>query len=207
MLRDPLAPPDCQQYENEAENGNFQDFAGTEAPQVDSHQECDRDGHRNGECPPRTVFEGIDHDQSNDSEKNNEDRDNGGVGDDASNGSGFFLGHLSQRFAVAADGEEKNHEVLHAARENGSGQHPQSSWKIAELGGQNRSHQRARPGDRSEVVPENDPLVGHQEVAAIFEALRGGGAKAIEGQNFGSDEFAVKTISQRVAAGGSRHQP
>src|ERR1700704_5855908 len=38
MLRYPLASPDCQHYQDESKNGNFQYFARTNAPQINSHQ-------------------------------------------------------------------------------------------------------------------------------------------------------------------------
>ena len=140
-------------------------------------------------------------------EQNDQDRDHGGVGDESADASGFLLRHFGERLAVAAHGEKQNHEILHATGEDGARQNPESAGKISELRGQHRPHQRARPGDRGEVMSEDDPLVGDQKVAAIFQALGGSRAEGIEGKNLRGDEFAVKAVSEGVAAGRGGNQP
>ena len=136
-----------------------------------------------------------------------ENRDHRGVGHESADAADFFFRHFGERLAVAADGEQQNHEVLHAAGEDGSGQHPQRSGKIAELRGQHRPDQRAGPGDGGEVMAEDDPLVGDQKVAAVFQAFGGSGAQGIESENLRRDELAVEAVSEGVAAGRGHDQP
>ncbi len=101
ILRDPLASPDGQHYQDEAEGGGLQHLAGTNASQIDAHEQGDGNRHRNGERAPGAGLQGVHHDQSNYSEQNHQDDDDGGIGDEAANASGLFLGHFGQRLAVA----------------------------------------------------------------------------------------------------------
>ena len=48
--------------------------------------------------------------------------------------------------------------------------------QVAELRGERRADQRARPGDGREVMAEDDPAVGGHEVAAVVQPLGGGRA-------------------------------
>jgi len=57
------------------------------------------------------------------------------------------------------------------------------------------------------VVAEDHPFIGDEKIAAVFQALSGSGAKAVEGKNFGGDEAAVEAITQRVATGRGHDQP
>jgi len=57
------------------------------------------------------------------------------------------------------------------------------------------------------VVPEDHPLVGGNEVAAVFETLGGSGAQRVKRQYFGGNETTVETIADRIGRNGSDDQP
>ena len=157
--------------------------------------------------PQGLSFRALTTTQRNHAEENEENRNHGRVGNKAAHAPDLFFGHFSERLAVAANGEKQNHEVLHATGKDGAGQHPQRSGKIAELRGQHRAHQGARSGDGGKMMAEHDPFVRHQKIATVFQSFGRGGAQGIERENLRRDEFAVKTISEGVAAGRSHDQP
>ncbi len=57
------------------------------------------------------------------------------------------------------------------------------------------------------MVSENYPLVGNEKIAAILKALGRSGTPRIDGENLGSDEGTIKTVSESEAAGRCGHQP
>src|SRR6185437_14925272 len=59
--------------------------------------------------------------------------------------------------------------------------------------------ERARSGDRGEVMPEDDPFVGRHEVAAIVEANGGRWALGVEREHLGRNQLAVEAIRDEVA--------
>ena len=153
---------------------------GRKSAQVDAHQKRDRNRHRDGECSPGAGLEGVDHDERAHAEQDDHDADDGDVRDEAAEAADFGFGHFGEGFAVAANGEQQDHEILHAAAEDRARENPESAGKIAELCGEDGADQRAGAGDGGEVMSEDDPLVGAHEVAAILEALGGSGAQGVE---------------------------
>ena len=75
------------------------------------------------------------------------------------------------------------------------------------MGGEDRADKWTGTGNGGEVMSEDDPLVGDEEVAAVFQAFRGRGAEGIDSKYLGGDELAVEAISEGVAAGCRCHQP
>ena len=96
MLRYPLASPDRQHYEDESKNGDFQHLARTNAPQINSHQQRNRDCHRNRERAPRTGFQRIDYDQGRHRQKNDQNGHDCRVGHKPSDAANLCLGHLGE---------------------------------------------------------------------------------------------------------------
>ena len=207
ILRSPLPTPNREQHKHEANGGDFQHFAGTNPAEVQAHEQRDRNCHRDRKSAPGAVFQGVDHDQRRDSEQNHKNRNHGRVSHEAADASDFFLRHLSEGLAIAPHRKEKNHEILHASSEDGTRQHPQRSWKIAELRGQHRTDQWARPGDGGEMMPKHHPFIRHQKVAAVFQALGGSSAKSVERQNLSRDELAIEAVTKSIAAGRGHNQP
>ena len=76
-----------------------------------------------------------------------------------------------------------------------------------ELRGQHGSHQRARPGNRGEVVPEHDPLIGWYEVVAILQPFRRRRPFRVQCHHFGGNESPVETVGQQVSTDSRYHQP
>ena len=75
------------------------------------------------------------------------------------------------------------------------------------MGGEDRADKWTGTSNGGEVMSEDDPLVGDEEVTAVFQAFRGRGAEGIESKYLDGDEFAVEAISEGVAAGCRCHQP
>ncbi len=116
-------------------------------------------------------------------------------------------GHLRERFAVPAHGEEQDDKILHATTQHGAGDDPERAGQVSELCGEHGTDERSGAGDGGEMVSEDDPLVGGNEVAAVIETLRRSSAQGIKRQHFGGNETAVKAISDGVGGNGGDDQP
>ena len=110
------------------------------------------------------------------------------------NGPELVARHLAERAAVAPRIEQNEHdEVLHAAAQHDADQDPQRARQVAELRGQHGADERARAGDRREVVAEHDPAVGRHEVAAVVQPLGRRRAPLIERQHLGGEERSSRS--------------
>ena len=112
----------------------------------------------------------------------------------------FFLHHLPERFAAASDRAEKNDHVVHAAAESGADQDPKRARKKPKLRRQHRPNERARPGDRSEMMTENHPAICRNKILSIFMRDRGRGALIVQDQDLRCQPFAVEAIADREGA-------
>ena len=112
----------------------------------------------------------------------------------------FLLHHLAERFAVAPHRAEQDHEILHRAAEHDADQNPQRAGQITELRRQHRPDQRPRPGDRREVMAEDDPLVRLDEILAVVVDFARRGAAVIEHQHARGNPFRVKPVADGVGA-------
>ena len=68
-------------------------------------------------------------------------------------------------------------------------------------------HERSGAGDGGEVMSEDDPLVGGNKVAPVFETLGGSGAGVVERQDFRGDELAVEPITDGISTDRGDDQP
>src|SRR5579871_4812938 len=57
------------------------------------------------------------------------------------------------------------------------------------------------------MVPEDHPLVGHQEIAAVFQSFGRSCAEGIQGENLRRNELAIEAVPQRITTGSGDHQP
>ena len=73
--------------------------------------------------------------------------------------------------------------------------------------GEDRAYERAGTGDGGEVVAEDNPFVGGDEVVAVVETFGGRGAPVVESHDAGGDEFSIETVADQVCAAGGGHQP
>ncbi len=112
----------------------------------------------------------------------------------------LVAGDLAERAAVAAQREEQDHEVLHAAAEHGSGHEPERAGQVAELRRERRPDERPGAGDRREVVAEHHPAVRRHEVAAVVEPLGGRRPRAVEREHARRDEGRVEAVGDEVRA-------
>ncbi len=206
-LGNPPSPEDGGEHEHKSEDGSFENFSGADAAQIDAHQYGDGHGHGDGERSPWARLERVDDDERGGAEQDDDDAEHGDVGDNATQRADFGFCHLRKRFAVAANGEQQDDEILHATTQYSAGYDPECAGQVSELCGEHGADQRAGAGDGGEVVSENDPLVGGNEVAAVVETLGGRGAQGIERQHFGRNETAVEAISDGVGGNGGDDQP
>ena len=79
--------------------------------------------------------------------------------------------------------------------------------QVAELGGQHRADQRARAGDRGEVVAEEHPAGGRHEVAAVGQPLGRRGPAVVEAEDPVGEEAAVEAEGDEVGADGGEDEP
>ena len=180
---------------------------GRSAAQVDAHQQGDRDGQGDGGESPRAALERIDHHERDHRNENNHDAKHPEEGGVTGQRADLILHHLAQRFPVAAHGAEQGDEIVDRAAQHTSDDDPERPRQVAELRGQDGTHQRTRSGDGRKVMPEDHPLVRGNKVATVFEALGGRGALVVEQHDLGGDELAIEAIPGEKRAGGGEDQP
>ena len=139
----------------------------------------------------------IYHGQPQPCQSNDDDEQNGDRCCKASHRTDLFLGNLCQRLAVTANRSKKNDEIVHSASEHHADHQPQKARQKAELGGQHGTNQGSGTGNGSEVMPEQDPLVGWKVVVSVIKPMRGSLAGVIQNQNLGGNESAVVAIANR----------
>ncbi len=175
-LRDVASTEHRRHYQNKSEDGGFGGPAGPQKTHIDSHQDGDGNGHGDGEKPPGTALQRIYNHQAR---YRDDDGDDGKHTDErgkAGKAADLFLGHLADGFAVATNRTKEDHEILHGTRQDGANDDPQGAGKIAELRRQDGPDQRAGTGDGREMMTKDNPFIGGNEVAAIFETLGWSGA-------------------------------
>ena len=79
--------------------------------------------------------------------------------------------------------------------------------RIAHLRREHRAHQRARAGDRREVVAVEHPLVGRHVVHAVVVPHGGRRPRVVEPEHLLGDELAVEAIRDEIDAERRGHQP
>ncbi len=91
--------------------------------------------------------------------------------------------------SIAASGGAEDHAVLHRAAERDADDDPDGAGEESELRRERRADERPRPGDRREVLAEDDPFVGRHEIAAVLEAHGGRRACGVERETFAAMIF------------------
>ena len=104
----------------------------------------------------------------------------------------------SRASARRAAGWRQDHEVLHGAAEHDADQDPERAGQVAELRREDRADERARPGDRGEVVAEDDPAVGRDEVAPVVEPHGRRRAPVVEREDPPREEARVEAVADGV---------
>ncbi len=195
-----FAAPHREQQQRDAEGRGFQHLAHAHKAHVTAHQQRDGNGRADGENAPRTFGEGLDHDEREDREHNHQNGQNRQHRDEADRRIQFLLDHLAERFAVAPHRAKQDHEILHRAAEHGADENPQRSRQITELRGQHRPDQRSRPGNRREMMAEDNPFVRLDEIPAVVVNLARRGAAVVERQHARGDPFGIKPVADGVGA-------
>ena len=99
-----------------------------------------------------------------------------------------------RRGGATAPGSRSPEPPRRARRPRGS----RSSREVAELGRERRPEQRPGPGDRGEVVAEDDPAVRRHEIASVVEPDGRRGAAVVERQHSGREELRVEPVGDQV---------
>ncbi len=165
---------------------------------VEAHEHRDRDRRPDRERAPWALPQRVDDDEREHGDQDDHDREHADQGGEAAERTDLLLRHLAERAAVVAEAAAENAEILHRAAEDDAGEDPERPGQIAELRRQRRPDQRARAGDGGEVVAEDDPAIGGNEVAAVVDALGGSGIRGVEREELGGDEGAVEAVGDRV---------
>ena len=175
--------------------------------QVVAHEQGDGDGQADREDAPGRLGQGVDDHQrehGQDDDHDREDRDQCG---DPAHHADLLANHLTQALAVAAHREEEHHHVLHGAGQDDADDDPDRAGQVAHLGGEHRTDERARPGDRGEVVPEQHVPMGDVEVTAVVVPLRRCGPGVVDPEHPVGDEAGVEAIGDGVRGQGREEDP
>ena len=179
-LLDPPTADDRQEQQRDTDHGGLDDPAGPQRAQVEPHEQRDGDRHGDAEGAPRGCRQRVDDDEGKHREQDDHDREDRQQGGRATHRADLFPYHLAQALAVAAHGEEQDHHVLDPSGEDHTGDDPDGARQVAHLGRQHRTDQRASPGDRREVVAQQDAAVCGLVVDAVVQAFGWGGSAVID---------------------------
>ena len=203
----PAAGEEGEREEDEADRAGLQHASRPEPAHVDAHEHRDGDREPDGDRAPRARLEGVHDDESEDGDEHDHDAEHGDHRGEAGDGADLLARHFAQRLAIAADGGAEDDEVLHRAAEHDADDDPQDAGEVAELRGEGRADERAGSGDGGEVMAEDDPSVGRDEVASVGEAMCGRRAGVVEREDGGADEGAVEAIRDGVGTEGGDEEP
>jgi hypothetical protein len=57
------------------------------------------------------------------------------------------------------------------------------------------------------VVPEHDPTIGRNEIAAVVEAFGRRGSRRVEREDLGGEECAIEAVTERIDAHSRHDEP
>src|SRR5690606_22579143 len=97
----------CHQHDK-ANNRDFAYTARTQNTQINTHEQGDRDGHRQGEHTPRAANQRFNHDHAQYGEQNDQNGKDTDQTDDTGNRSHFPADHLTKGSTTTSGGEEHN---------------------------------------------------------------------------------------------------
>ena len=205
-IGDPATGHDVKHEQHEAEDSGFDDAARTQEALVATHDQCDRNGHADGEHGPRRGGHGLD------GHKGEERHGDGGHDDQEDRQHhatelAHLVGHLAEGTAAALGGNPQHEHVLHGTGEDHAENDPQHGRQITHLSGQNRADERARAGNAGEVLSEKYAAIGAFEVGAIMHTLGRGGVRVIGAHDSNLNVIRIETVCDGIGADGHDHEP
>ena len=206
-LSHPAAADDDADQDGEADDGDLGDPSGLDEAQPQAHAYGDRDGAAHGEDAPGGGGQRIDADHGQDRQDDHEHDEDDDRGDDAADPADLVGGHLAERAAAAAHGEEQDEHVLDGPGHDHAQDDPQGAGQVAHLGGEHGAHERARAGDGREVVAVEDHAVGGVEVASVVDALGRGGVGVVGPHDRALNVEPVEAVADGVGADRGDDEP
>ena len=183
------------------------DLARPPEPQVDAHEQGDRDGHGDREDAPRALAERVHHHQGEDRHDDDHDRQRGDQGGEPADETQFLAGHLPQRAPAAAHREEQHEVVLHGPGQDDAHDDPQRAGQVTPLRREYRPDQRAGAGDRREVVAVEHTPVHRHVVLAVLVVLGRRRAPVVRLRDALLDVGRVEAVGDEVGADGGEDEP
>ena len=214
---EPVGAPSCfgnpatrdhgEQQQNYTDQRDFGHPTGAQEPQIQTHENRDRDGHRNREDAPRALGERTDHDKGQHRQQDHHDDEDADDGGYAADRAELVARHLSQRATAPSGGDRQHQIVLNTAGHNRADDDPNGSRQKPHLHGQHRADQRTGTGDGGEVVSEQHPPVGRHVIRGIFEKLCGGGIVVTRSDDLHLDQPSVEPEPDDVGADRGDDEP
>ncbi|MNM95084.1 hypothetical protein D3C81_1075110 [compost metagenome] len=204
---DQATAPDGRQQQDHADHGDLTDTPWAQVAHVDAHEHCNRQRGHYREHAPGALRQRLDHDQRQHREDDDHDQEGTEQGDGTGDGAHFFAYQFAQGATIATGGDEQHHEVLDSTRQDHTGDQPERAGQVAHLCCEHRANQRARAGNGSKVVPEENVLVGRYVVQAVVVEYGGRGACGVQLHHLVGDEQAVVTVGNEVDGNCCGHDP
>ena len=120
----------------------------------DSHQESNGQRADDRIGTPWAVAHGLYNGQGESRKGKDENKKDGKTGHGTGKFPDFRLGDQRNAPALMAHRGEKNHHIMHGARNHGADDDPEGAGQIAELGSQNGAEQGTRCRDCGKMVTE-----------------------------------------------------
>jgi hypothetical protein len=114
---------------------------------------------------------------------------------------------IAKRPAIASGRQKQNGHVLNRPGKHDAGQDPQRARQIPHLSGEDRSDERSRAGNGSEVMAEQHVAVGRHIIEGIIVSISRGLSSGIDAQHLAGDEQGIEAKGDEVNAKGGDDQP
>ncbi len=159
-MRDGLPIYDRRQQADEADQRHLANPPRPYPPRIGAHQQRERHRGGHGEHAPRAFRQRFYDDQRQHGQDDHHDHEGAEQRDCPCGLPHFHADQFAQRLAVAAHGNEQDHEILHSACQHHARDDPDSAGQIPHLRGEDRPHQRPGARDRCKMMAEQDHAVG-----------------------------------------------
>jgi len=166
----------------------------TQPVHIPADEERQRNRHADGERAPGAVFQRVHHREAEPRERDDDDEEDGERGGRPRDRPDFGACDVGEGGAATAGRGPQHDHVVDAAGEADAADEPDESRRVTELGREHRPDERARAGDRREMMPEQHPAGRDVVVLPVGTDVRRRGPAVVETHHTRREERAVVPV-------------
>ena len=187
-----------QDQTDDTEDGRLANAdAGPDLVHPQSHDQCQRNRHADGECSPRAIGKRIDDGKPESGFRDNHHKQNGDCSGKTRKSTDLLPRDLCQGFAALANRCEQDYKILNGPSQYHTQHKPNQARQKSELGRQDWPYQWACACDSGEMVAEQHPLAHGIVILTVIIGVRRSFPRLVDPQDLGCKEFAVVAIADR----------